>query len=120
MAELLLLVELSFSSNSPFFTGMMRLCFEMEVDEERAWQAFLRVWCTHVGEHVAYLDCVIRELELCSSNISTAQSVMQLRLGDDVLVADSIMYLRAIRNFEAEKLSNLQTLFAASESHLCR
>lgn len=120
MVGLLLLLELGLSSSSPFFSGMMGLCFEREVDEERAWQGFLRVWCTHVGDQLTYLDCLIHKLELCSTNISVAQSVTQLRVGDDIVIADSIMYLKTIREFEAEKLSNLQMLFAASQNHQCR
>ncbi|PWA58971.1 hypothetical protein CTI12_AA194790 [Artemisia annua] len=120
MAELLLLVELSFSSNSFFFHDMMRLGFQREVDNELGWQMLMWGCCTHVANQLIYLDSIINELELCSNNIAVAQTVMEVRFGDDVLVGDSIMYLVTARNYEAGKFRNLHSLLAASEAHLCR
>ena len=49
-----------------------------------------------------------------------AQLVVELRSGDGVVLADSIMYFKAIRNFEVEKLANMQLFLHASAAHLDR
>ncbi|PWA89257.1 hypothetical protein CTI12_AA107920 [Artemisia annua] len=106
MDGLVRLLELAYSARSVSVVDVMRLGFEREVQEER--------------DRVAYLDAIIQELEFCSSDMFVAQLVVELRSGDGVVLADSIMYFKAIRDFEAEKLANMQLSLDASALHLGR
>ncbi|PWA69732.1 Amino acid transporter, transmembrane [Artemisia annua] len=65
-------------------------------------------------------QCKPPELELCSNRISVARFLLGLRSGDDVVFADAIMYFKAIRDFEAEKLANLRLFLEASAVHVAR
>ncbi|PWA72394.1 hypothetical protein CTI12_AA271140 [Artemisia annua] len=114
------LLELAYSARSVSVVDVMRLGFEREVQEERGWFSFLHGWCVHVADRVAYLDAIIQELEFCSSDMFVAQLVVELRSGDGVVLADSIMYFKAIRDFEAKKLANMQLFLDASAVHLGR
>ncbi|PWA53112.1 hypothetical protein CTI12_AA448200 [Artemisia annua] len=120
MENLVMLLELAYSAALASVSDVMRLAFQREVQEERGWLSFLRGWCVHVADRVVYLNTVIEELEYCSSNLFVAQLLVALRSGDDVVFADSIMYFKAIRDFEAEKLENLQLFLRASEMQLTR
>ncbi|PWA86082.1 abscisic aldehyde oxidase 3 [Artemisia annua] len=81
---------------------------------------FLHGWCVYVDDRLAYLDAIIRELELLSNRASVARFLVELRSGDDVVFADAIMYIKAIRDFEAEKLANLHLFLQASAVHVAR
>ncbi|PWA89877.1 hypothetical protein CTI12_AA106850 [Artemisia annua] len=118
MDGLVRLLELAYSAGSVSVIDIMRLGFEREVQEERDWFSFLYGWCVHVADRVAYLDAIIRELEFCSNDVSVAQLVVELRSGDGLVFADSIMYFKTIRDFEAEKLANMQLFLQASGAHL--
>ncbi|PWA90198.1 hypothetical protein CTI12_AA102120 [Artemisia annua] len=107
MDGLVRLLELAYSSSSVYISDVMHLGFQREVQEEQGWLSFLHGWCVYVDDRLAYLDAIIRELELCSNRTSVAQLLVELRSGDDVVFADAIMYFKAIRDFEAEKLANL-------------
>ncbi|PWA98833.1 hypothetical protein CTI12_AA011630 [Artemisia annua] len=120
MDGLVRLLELAYSARSVFVVDVMCLDFEREVQEERGWFSFLHGWCVHVADRVAYFDAIIQELEFCSSDMFVAQLVVELRSGDGVVLADSIMYFKAIRDFEAEKLANMQLFLDASAVHLGR
>ena len=98
----------------------MHLGFQREVQEERGWFSFLHGWCVHVGDRLAYLNAIIQELEFCSNHMSVARLLVELRSGDNIVFADAIMYFKAIRDFEAEKLANLHLFLEASASHLRR
>ncbi|PWA80657.1 Glucose/ribitol dehydrogenase [Artemisia annua] len=75
--------------------------------------------CQDLGaEFASFIHC--DELEFCSSHMSVAQLVMELRSGDNIVFVDSIMYFKAIRDFETEKLANLQLFLEASAAHLGR
>ena len=74
----------------------------------------------HVADRVLYLDAIILELEFCCSHLPVTQLLVELRTGDDVIFADAIMYFKAIRDFEIEKLHNLQLFLQASAAHLAR
>ncbi|PWA52195.1 hypothetical protein CTI12_AA457120 [Artemisia annua] len=111
MDRLSLLLELSYSSTSFCILDMMHLGFQREVQKERSWFSFLHGWCVHVADRLMYLDAIFQELACCSGHISIAQSVIQLRSGDNIVFADSITYFKGIRNFEAEKLANLHLFF---------
>ncbi|PWA34509.1 hypothetical protein CTI12_AA618430 [Artemisia annua] len=91
-----------------------------EVQEERGWFSFLHGWCVHVSDRLAYLNAIIHELELCSNHMSVARLLVELRSGDSIVFADAIMYFKAIRDFEAEKLANLHLFLEASAAHLGR
>ncbi|PWA55679.1 hypothetical protein CTI12_AA423070 [Artemisia annua] len=120
MDSLVSLLELAYSAGSVSVVDIMRLGFEREVQEERSWFSFLYGLCVHVADRVAYLDAIIQELEFCSNDVSIAQLVVELRSDDGLVFADSIMYFKAIRDFEAEKLENMQLFLQASGAHLGR
>ncbi|PWA92444.1 hypothetical protein CTI12_AA079130 [Artemisia annua] len=121
MDSLVRLLELAYSAGSVSVVDIMRLAFEREVQEERGWFSFLYGWCVHVADRVAYLNGILQELEFCSNDMSVAQLVVELRIGDGLVFADSVMYFKAIRDFEAEKLSYMQLFLQASAAHLgCR
>ncbi|PWA66413.1 hypothetical protein CTI12_AA330070 [Artemisia annua] len=120
MDNLVMLLELAYSAGSPSISDVVRLGFQREVQEERSWFSFLRGCCVHVGDRLVYLNAIIKELEYCSSNMFAAQLLVALRSGDDIVLADSIMYFKAIRDFEAQKLENLQLFLRASEMQLTR
>ncbi|PWA48616.1 hypothetical protein CTI12_AA487480 [Artemisia annua] len=117
---LFFLGRLAYSAGLVSVADVMRLGFEREVQEERGWFSFLYGWCVHVADRVAYLNAIIQKLEFCSSDMSVAQLVVELRSGDGLVFADSIMYFKAIRDFEAEKLANMQLFLQASAAHLGR
>ncbi|PWA88046.1 hypothetical protein CTI12_AA124180 [Artemisia annua] len=98
----------------------MPVAFQREVQEEQGWLSFLRGWCVHFEDRLAYLDAVIWELELCSNRASVARFLVELRNGDYVVFADAIMYFKAIREFEADKLDNLYLFLQASVMHVAR
>ncbi|PWA62377.1 hypothetical protein CTI12_AA363310 [Artemisia annua] len=120
MDNLVTLLELAYSAGSPFISDVMRLGFQREVQEERGWLSFLHGWCVCVADRLVYLNAIIEELEYCSNNMFAAQLLVALKSGDDVVFADAIMYFKAIRDFEAQKLENLQLLLTASEMQLTR
>ncbi|PWA58114.1 hypothetical protein CTI12_AA401330 [Artemisia annua] len=60
------------------------------------------------------------ELEFCIHDMSVAQLVVELSSDDGLVFADSIMYFKTIRDFEAEKLANIQLFLQASPAHLSR
>ncbi|PWA76745.1 hypothetical protein CTI12_AA229860 [Artemisia annua] len=120
MDNLVMLLELAYSAGSPFISDVMRLGFHREVQEERGWFSFLHGWCVYVADRLVYLNAIIEELEYCSNNMFAAQLLVALRSGDDVVFADAIMYFKAIRVFEAQKLENLQLFLTASEMQLTR
>ncbi|PWA47182.1 hypothetical protein CTI12_AA501480 [Artemisia annua] len=120
MDGLVRLLELAYSSGSVYMSDVMHLGFRREVREEESWLSFLQGWCVYVGDRLAYLDAIIWELEFCSNRLSVAQFLVELRSGDDVVFADAIMYFKAIRNFEAEKLANLFLFLQASTAHVAR
>ncbi|PWA81149.1 hypothetical protein CTI12_AA176510 [Artemisia annua] len=120
MDNLVMLLELAYYAGSPSISDVMRLGFQREVQEERGWFSFLHGWCVHVADRLVYLNAIIEELEYCSSNMFAAQLLVALRSGDDIVFADSIMYFKAIRDFEAQKLENLQLFLRASEMQLTR
>ncbi|PWA79080.1 hypothetical protein CTI12_AA209610 [Artemisia annua] len=117
MDSLVRLFELAYSARSVSVVDIMRLGFEREVQEERGWFSFLYGWCVHVVDRVAYLNAIIQELEVCSSDMCVAQLVVELRSGNALVFADSVMYFKAIRDFEAEKLANMQLFLQASAAH---
>ncbi|PWA90712.1 hypothetical protein CTI12_AA098010 [Artemisia annua] len=120
MDGLVRLLELAYSARSVSVVDVMRLGFEREVQEERGWFSFLHGWCVHVADRVAYLDAIIQELEFCSSDMFVAQLLVELRSGDGVVLADSIMYFKAIRDFETKKLANMQLFLDALAAHFGR
>ncbi|PWA42201.1 hypothetical protein CTI12_AA547080 [Artemisia annua] len=120
MDSLARLLELAYSAGSVSAIDIMRLGFQREIQEERSWFSFLYGWCVHVADRVAYLDAIIQELELCSNDVSIAQLVVELRDDDGLVFIDSIMYFKTIRDFEAEKLANMQLFLQASRAHLER
>ncbi|PWA57817.1 hypothetical protein CTI12_AA405680 [Artemisia annua] len=91
------------------------------------WVVFVFAWlvCTcqrsvGLSRWLAYLDAIIQELEFCSGHISIAQLVTEPSIGDNLVFADSIIYFKSIRDFEAEKLANLNLFLEASAAHLRR
>ena len=120
MDALVRFLELVYSANSPSVTHVMRLGFSREVQEERSWISFLRGWCVHVADRVTYLDAIILELEFCCSYLSVTQLLVEVRVGDDVVFADAIIYFKTIRDFEIEKLQNLHLFLQAYAVHLAR
>ncbi|PWA65229.1 hypothetical protein CTI12_AA337270 [Artemisia annua] len=113
MDGLVTLLKLAYSSGSVYISDVMHLAFQREVQEERG-------WCVHFEDRLAYLDAIIWELELCSNRASVARFFVELRNGDYVVFADAIMYFKAIRNFEADKLDNLYLFLQASVMHVAR
>ncbi|PWA52065.1 hypothetical protein CTI12_AA357000 [Artemisia annua] len=95
----------------------MHFGFEREVQEERGWFSYLQGWCVHVADRLAYLDGIIQELKFCSNHMSEARLLVELRSGDAIVFVDSIIYFKAIREFEAEKLANLRLFLQASAAH---
>ncbi|PWA60364.1 Eukaryotic porin/Tom40 [Artemisia annua] len=91
-----------------------------EVQEEQGWLSFLHGWCVYVADRLAYLDAIIRELELCRERISVVRFLVELRNGGDVVFADAVTYFKSIREFEAEKLDNLHLFLQASAAHVAR
>ncbi|PWA74623.1 hypothetical protein CTI12_AA250220 [Artemisia annua] len=120
MDNLVRLLELAYAAGSVSAVEIMRLGFQREVQEERGWFSFLYGWCVHVADRVAFLNAIIQELEFCIGDMSIAELVVELRSDDGLVFADSIMYFKAIRNFEAEKLANIQLFLQASAAHLNR
>ncbi|PWA43060.1 hypothetical protein CTI12_AA539480 [Artemisia annua] len=120
MDGLVRLLELVYSAGSVSVTDVMRLGFDREVQEERGWLSFLHGWCVHVADRVAYLDAIIQELEFCRRHMFVGQLVVELRSGDAVVLANSIMYFKAICDFGVEKLANMQLFLQASAAHLDR
>ncbi|PWA29228.1 hypothetical protein CTI12_AA627010 [Artemisia annua] len=118
MDRLVRLLELAYSSGSVYISNVIHLGFQREVQEEESWISFLRSWCVYVEDRLAYLDAVIFELELCCNHISVARVLVQLRNGDDVVFADAIMYFKAIRDFEADKLAKLHLFLQISMMHV--
>ena len=111
------LLELAYSSGSVYVSDVMRLGFRREVQEEESWLSFLRGWCVHVEDRLAYLDAIILELELCVNHMSVARWLLQLRDGDDVVFADAVLYFKTIRDFEADKLAKLYLFLEISTMH---
>ncbi|PWA92543.1 hypothetical protein CTI12_AA078820 [Artemisia annua] len=120
MENLVVLLELAYSAGSPSISDVMRLGFQREVQEERGWFSFLRGWCINVADRLVYLNTIIEELEYCLRNMFAAQLLVALRSGDDIVFVDAIMYFKAIRDFEAQKLENLQLFLRASEMEVTR
>ncbi|PWA35782.1 hypothetical protein CTI12_AA606220 [Artemisia annua] len=120
MDGLVRLLELAYSSGAIYISDVMHFGFQREVQEERGWFSYLNGWCVHVADRLAYLDGIIQELEFCFNHMSEAQLLMELRSGDAIVLVDSIMYFKAIREFEAEKLANLRLFLQASAMHLER
>ncbi|PWA42211.1 hypothetical protein CTI12_AA528320 [Artemisia annua] len=115
------LLELVYSTRSFYLVDAIRLGFEREVQEERGWFSFLYGWCVNVADRVAYLNAIIDELEYCSRDMSAAEFVVELRSGDALVFADSVMYFKTIRDFEVQKLENMHLFLQASAAHLeCR
>ena len=107
MDSLVRLLELAYSSRAIYISDVMYLAFQREVQEEQSWLPFLRGWCVHVEDRLVYLDSLICELEICSNYTSVVRFLVELRSADDIVLADAIMYFKAIREFEAEKLANM-------------
>ncbi|PWA99900.1 hypothetical protein CTI12_AA001560 [Artemisia annua] len=94
MDGLVRLLDLAYSSGSVYISDVMHLGFQREVQEEQGWLSFLHGWCVYVADRLAYLDAIIRELELCRNRASVARFLVELRSGDDVVFADAIMYFK--------------------------
>ncbi|PWA49854.1 hypothetical protein CTI12_AA472180 [Artemisia annua] len=90
MDNLVRLLELAYAAGSVSAVEVMRLGFQRE------------------------------ELEFCIHDMSVAQLVVELSSDDGLVFADSIMYFKTIRDFEAEKLANIQLFLQASPAHLSR
>ena len=118
MENLVRLLELVYSSGSVCISGVMRLGFQREVQEEESWLSFLRGWCVRVEDRLAYLDAIILELELCINRMHLAQALIQLRVGDNVIFADALMYFQTIRDFEVDKLAKLRLFLQISTIHV--
>ncbi|PWA97697.1 hypothetical protein CTI12_AA022640 [Artemisia annua] len=101
-------------------SDVMYLGFQREVQEEQSWLSFLRGWCVHVADRLAYLDAIIWELELCREGSSVVHFLVEWRSGDDVVLADAVMYFRGIHEFEAQKLDNLFLFLQASVAQVAR
>ncbi|PWA40144.1 hypothetical protein CTI12_AA565530 [Artemisia annua] len=101
MDSLVRLLELAYSARSVNISDVMYLGFQREVQEEQGWLSFLHGCFVYVADRLAYLDAIIWELELCRERISVVRFLVELRSGDDVVLADAVTYFRSIREFEA-------------------
>ncbi|PWA99678.1 hypothetical protein CTI12_AA002090 [Artemisia annua] len=120
MDSLVRLLELAYSARSASISDVMYLGFQREVQEEEGWVSFLRGWGVYVADLLAYLDAIVRELEVCRERVSVVRFLVELRNGDDIVFADAITYFKSIREFEAQKLDNLHLFLQASVTHVVR